>query len=73
MAVIRDPSLLVAADGIGTLIDCLGDGHYEASDGLIGAVLYMLDTPERRRYLRPGTNLEVSYGFNLRSNCTDIK
>jgi rapamycin-insensitive companion of mTOR len=56
---VRDPELLVRAGGIGCLTEALAHGHYRAAQGLIGAFLYLLDTPHRRKYLRSGHELEI--------------
>jgi rapamycin-insensitive companion of mTOR len=58
---IRDPALLVAAGGLRPLTDALGEGSYEACEGLIAAFLYLLDAPQRRKYLRSGFELEVLF------------
>lgn len=58
---VKDPPLLLASGGLRPLIDALGDGNYEASDGLISAFLYLLDAPQRRIYLRSGHELEVLF------------
>jgi rapamycin-insensitive companion of mTOR len=58
---IRDPPLLIASGGLGPLTEALGEGTYEASDGLTGAFLFLLDSPERRKYLRSGCELEVLF------------
>jgi rapamycin-insensitive companion of mTOR len=58
---IRDPALLVASGGLRPLTDALGDGSYDASEGLITAFLYLLDSPQRRVYLRSGYELEILF------------
>lgn len=58
---IRDPPLLVAAGGIGTLSDALGEASYHAAESLTGAFLYLLDVPSRRKYLRNGHELEMPF------------
>lgn len=58
---IRDQPLLVAAGGLRPLTDALGEGAYEACEGLISAFLYLLDAPQRRRYLRSGFELEILF------------
>ncbi|EON65297.1 hypothetical protein W97_04535 [Coniosporium apollinis CBS 100218] len=57
----RDPARVVAAGGIGTLTDALGEGHYHAAESLTGAFLYLLDVPQRRKLLRSGHELEVPF------------
>ncbi|TLD37620.1 hypothetical protein E2P81_ATG04432 [Venturia nashicola] len=56
---VRDPPRLVAAGGMGTLSDVLGDANYRAAQSLTGAFLYLLDTPKRRQYLRSGHELQM--------------
>jgi rapamycin-insensitive companion of mTOR len=58
---IRDTTLLVSSGGIGPLLVVLGEGGYEASESLITAFLYLLDTPERRRFIRPGYDLDIVF------------
>ena len=58
---VRDPSLAVAAGGLRPLTDALGDGTYEASESLTAAFLFLLDAPQRRKYLRSGYELEVLF------------
>ncbi|KAF1983742.1 hypothetical protein K402DRAFT_338086 [Aulographum hederae CBS 113979] len=58
---VRDPALLVAAGGIGTLSDALGESNYHAAQSLTGAFLYLLDLPGRRRFLRSGYELEIPF------------
>ncbi|KAF2761382.1 cytosolic regulator pianissimo [Pseudovirgaria hyperparasitica] len=54
---IRDPPLLVSAGGIGALTDALGEGNYYAAESIAGAFLYLLDVPNRRRFLTSGYEL----------------
>ncbi|KAF2432788.1 hypothetical protein EJ08DRAFT_114027 [Tothia fuscella] len=56
---VRDPLRLVAAGGMGTLTDAMGDPTYRAAESLTGAFLYLLDTPGRRKYLKSGHELEM--------------
>ncbi|KAL2172200.1 hypothetical protein VTG60DRAFT_7044 [Thermothelomyces hinnuleus] len=58
---VRDPRLLVASGGMGPLHEALADGSYKASESLTAAFLYLLDTPHRRKYLRPGHELEILF------------
>ena len=58
---IRDPALLISAGALRPLIDALGEGTYDASEGLTSAFLYLLDSPQRRRYLRAGYELEILF------------
>ncbi|KAE8447405.1 hypothetical protein EG329_010819 [Mollisiaceae sp. DMI_Dod_QoI] len=58
---VRDPELLMASGGLRPLADALGEGTYEGSESLTAAFLYLLDAPERRKYLRSGYELEVLF------------
>jgi rapamycin-insensitive companion of mTOR len=58
---VRNPALLIASGAMRSLIDALGEGAYEASEGLTAAFLYILDTPQRRKYLRSGYELEILF------------
>ncbi|KAK4250597.1 Rapamycin-insensitive companion of mTOR, N-term-domain-containing protein [Corynascus novoguineensis] len=58
---VRDPKLLIASGGMGPLHEALADGSYKASESLTAAFLYLLDTPHRRKYLRPGNELEILF------------
>ena len=55
---IRKPSLVADAGGIGTLTDTLGDGLYQPSESLTTSFISLLDSPARRRYLRFGLELQ---------------
>ncbi|KOS21189.1 Protein ste16 [Escovopsis weberi] len=58
---VRDPRLLVASGGLGCLSEALAGGTYKAPESLTAAFLFLLDTPQRRKYLRPGYGLEVVF------------
>ena len=58
---VRDPGLLAAAGGIRPLVEALGEGTYEASESLTAAFIFLLDTPQRRKYLRSGYELEILF------------
>ncbi|KAI9820272.1 MAG: hypothetical protein M1827_005894 [Pycnora praestabilis] len=58
---IRDPSLLVSAGGVGPLTEALADGTYAASESLVAAFLYLLDMPSTRKYLSSGHELEIIF------------
>ncbi|CAG8951705.1 hypothetical protein HYFRA_00005505 [Hymenoscyphus fraxineus] len=58
---VRSPSLLLASGGLRPLADALGEGTYEASESLTAAFLFLLDAPQRRKYLRSGYELEVLF------------
>jgi hypothetical protein len=58
---VRDPALLIASGGLRPLADALGEGTYEASESLTAAFIFLLDAPERRKYLRSGYELEILF------------
>ncbi|KAH6684264.1 Rapamycin-insensitive companion of mTOR, N-term-domain-containing protein [Halenospora varia] len=58
---VRDPALLTLSGGLRPLSDALGEGTYEASESLTAAFLFLLDAPQRRKYLRSGYELEVLF------------
>lgn len=58
---VRDPQLLLASGGLGVICDALTEGSYKAPESLISAYLFLLDSPRRRKFLRPGYDLEVIF------------
>ncbi|OAL49356.1 hypothetical protein IQ07DRAFT_51916 [Pyrenochaeta sp. DS3sAY3a] len=60
---VRKPSLLVDAGGMGALADALGEGSYHAAESIGTSFLYLLDTPRRRRFLRSGRELEAPFAL----------
>lgn len=58
---VRDPELLIASGGLRPLADALGEGTYEASESLTAAFIFLLDAPQRRKYLRSGYELEILF------------
>lgn len=58
---VRDPQLLLASGGLGVICDALTEGTYKAPESLISAFLFLLDTPHKRKYIRPGYDLEVIF------------
>ena len=58
---VREPALAVHCGALRPLADALGDGTYEASESLTAAFLFLLDSPDRRKYLRSGYELEVLF------------
>ncbi|KAL1897086.1 hypothetical protein Sste5346_004291 [Sporothrix stenoceras] len=58
---VRDPGLLIASGGLSSLSEALSDGSYKAPESLTSAILFLLDAPQRRKYLRPGHELEVLF------------
>ncbi|PSR79911.1 cytosolic regulator pianissimo [Coniella lustricola] len=58
---VRDPQLLLASGGLSVICDALTEGSYRAPESLISAYLLLLDSPQKRKYLRPGYDLEVIF------------
>ncbi|KKA26235.1 hypothetical protein TD95_000100 [Thielaviopsis punctulata] len=58
---LRDPQLLVASHGIAPLFDALSEGSYKAPSSLISVFLYLLDSPKKRQFLRPGYGIDVLF------------
>ncbi|KAH7077939.1 Rapamycin-insensitive companion of mTOR, N-term-domain-containing protein [Paraphoma chrysanthemicola] len=67
---VRKPSLLVEAGGMGVLADALGEGSYHAAESVGTSFLYLLDTPRRRRLLRSGRELEAPFAMFTDANAT---
>ena len=55
---VRKPSLVASVNGIGALADALAEGLYLPAESLSNAFLYLLDTPERRKFLTSGHELQ---------------
>lgn len=55
---LRDPRLVVASGGMGPLAEALSEGTYKAPESITSVYLYLLDTPARRKYMRPGYGLD---------------
>lgn len=58
---LRDPALLSACGGIAPLSEALAEGTYKAPESLASTLLYLLDAPQTRKYLRAGYELEVMF------------
>jgi hypothetical protein len=58
---VRDPPLVIASGGLAPLSEALAEGSYKAPESLTSAFLFLLDAPQRRKYLRPGYELEVLF------------
>ncbi|KAG0172866.1 hypothetical protein DFQ28_009870 [Apophysomyces sp. BC1034] len=56
---ILDVGRTVKSGGLRVLVQALHDGLLNMSDVLVQALIYVLDTPDRRCYLRPGVELEM--------------
>ncbi|GAB0131818.1 hypothetical protein EsDP_00000276 [Epichloe bromicola] len=58
---VRDPPLLIASGGLGTLSEALAEGTYKSPESLTSAFLFLLDAPQRRKYILPGYGLDVVF------------
>ncbi|KUI56959.1 Protein ste16 [Cytospora mali] len=58
---VRDPQLVLASGGMAIICDALTEGSYKAPESLVSAFLFLLDSPQKRRYLRPGYDVEVIF------------
>lgn len=58
---IRSPELVIAAGGIGTLAESMGNGAYHAPETLASSFLHLLDLPARRGLLRSGFELSIPF------------
>jgi hypothetical protein len=73
---VRDPQRVVDAGGMGCLTEALAHGNYRAAQGLTGAFIYLLDTPQRRKHLRYGHELDAplaTFGAAPLTECPDEK
>lgn len=60
---VRKPSLVVSAGGMGVLADALGEGNYHAAESIGTSFIYLHDTPRRRQFLRSGRELESPFAM----------
>ena len=58
---IRNPLMVVIAEGIAPLADTLVEGNYPGSETLATAFLHLLDSPQQRKYLKSGHELEAVF------------
>lgn len=58
---LRDPALAVASGSLAPLSEALIEGSYKSPDTLATSIMFLLDNPERRKYLRSGYDLEVLF------------
>ncbi|KAI9321769.1 Rapamycin-insensitive companion of mTOR, middle domain-containing protein [Dichotomocladium elegans] len=56
---ILDIGLTVRSGGVRVLMQALLDGQLNMTEVLVNALVYILDMPDRRCYLRPGVELEM--------------
>lgn len=57
----QDPPLLIQAGGLNTLTEVLSEGNFHAPESLVIGFLKLLDSPERRRYLKSGQDIEAMF------------
>ncbi|KAI9599428.1 Rapamycin-insensitive companion of mTOR, N-term-domain-containing protein [Syncephalis fuscata] len=50
----------VRCGGIRVVLNALLDGHHSLSESLVLTLLYLLDSPQTRHFLRPGVDVEMS-------------
>lgn len=55
---VKQPSLLLEARGIGTLTNTLAEGTYHASESLVASFLHVLDVPRHRKYFKSSREVE---------------
>lgn len=58
---VRDQPLAVASGSLGPLTDALAEGSYKAPESLTSAFLYLLDTPQKRKYLQADYGLDALF------------
>ncbi|KAI1355738.1 Rapamycin-insensitive companion of mTOR, N-term-domain-containing protein [Xylaria sp. FL0043] len=58
---LRDPALLIAAGGLVPISEALGEGTYKSPESLSAVLLFLLDAPQTRRFIRAGYDLEVMF------------
>jgi rapamycin-insensitive companion of mTOR len=70
--VIRDISLLVAAEGLRVVLQALSDGPHDFSPYLAMGLLWVMDRPGTRQFLRPGVDVEVRFDMLFRFGWTSV-
>ncbi|KAJ2977837.1 hypothetical protein NUW58_g7684 [Xylaria curta] len=58
---LRDPALLIASGGLAPISEALGEGTYKSPESLSAVLLFLLDAPQTRKFLRAGYDLEVMF------------
>ena len=58
---IKDPDAVIAAGGVGTLANIMGEGSYSGSESLASAFLHMADTPLSRQMFASGQQLGAAF------------
>ena len=56
----RDVDLLASAEGLRVILQSLADGPAEFAPSLGLVLLFLIDRPHLRAYLRAGTDLEIA-------------
>ncbi|CAJ0835399.1 6171_t:CDS:10 [Entrophospora sp. SA101] len=57
---IREPEIIIKCGGMGIILKSLIDGPIDMLECIIMSLLYILDIPETRDYIRPGIDLEIN-------------
>ncbi|MCJ1339143.1 hypothetical protein MMC09_004432 [Bachmanniomyces sp. S44760] len=60
---IKNPELVSAAGGMASLIDSLAEGTYPGSEGLVSAILFIVDDPQQRHHLAFGREVEAPFAL----------
>lgn len=58
---LRDPALLIASGGLSPISEALAEGTYKSPESLSAVLLFLLDAPQTRKFLRAGYDLEVTF------------
>lgn len=58
---LRDPALLIASGGLAPISEALAEGTYKSPESLSAVLLFLLDAPQTRRFIRAGYDLEVVF------------
>ncbi|KAI0866995.1 Rapamycin-insensitive companion of mTOR, N-term-domain-containing protein [Xylaria cubensis] len=58
---LRDPALLIASGGLAPISEALAEGIYKSPESLSAVLLFLLDAPQTRKFLRSGYDLEVIF------------
>ncbi|KAH6693966.1 Rapamycin-insensitive companion of mTOR, N-term-domain-containing protein, partial [Plectosphaerella plurivora] len=57
----RDPALAVASGALAPISEALIEGSYKSPETLSASLLYLIDSPQKRKYLRSSYELEVLF------------
>ncbi|KAI0402946.1 Rapamycin-insensitive companion of mTOR, N-term-domain-containing protein [Xylaria palmicola] len=58
---LRDPALLIASGGLAPISEALAEGTYKSPESLTAVLLFLMDAPQTRQFLRAGYDLEVMF------------